>query len=501
MDCKSGYWQIKMEADNIPLTSFSAPQACRDGSKLITTTKIGDPKYDAGVMQFIKFALENNSEDRDKFRCPCYMCHNLMHHKVDVILSHLHKWEFDITYTCWYRHGEKMGGTSGHQGHTDEGDSLEDMMDQLHERVDEDPQVLEELLTDSEKPLYKDSKHSKLPATVKLYNVKVGHSVTVECFSAFLKIFKDILPPDNVFPGATYRCNVSRYKKKEGVPAKVLLYFPIISRFKRMYSNLEDAKRLTWHKFSREKEDGILRHLADSPQWRFIDAEISDFGKEERNLRLGLPSDGVEVFDASRNEMFNLRAMLFYTIQDYPAYDGWEGRWLSASKKTVYYDHRLFLPEEHEYRKLKKAFTGEKIFESRPSVSTGEEVFEKVKNIQITFGKLKKNKDALPKHGYKMCLVFWRLPYWRFLFVRHSLDLMHIEKNVFDSLIGTLLNMPKKTKDGPNARSDLEEMDIRKELHIVEEIGKRKYLPPTAYTLSKKEKVELCTSLAGVKVP
>ncbi|KNA21348.1 hypothetical protein SOVF_044130 [Spinacia oleracea] len=65
-----------------------------------------------------------------------------------------------------------MGGTSGHQGHTDEGDSLEDMMDQLHERVDEDPQVLEELLTDSEKPLYKDSKHSKLPATVKLYNVK-----------------------------------------------------------------------------------------------------------------------------------------------------------------------------------------------------------------------------------------------------------------------------------------------------------------------------------------
>ncbi|XP_056695469.1 uncharacterized protein [Spinacia oleracea] len=590
----------------------------------ITTTKIGDPKYDAGVMQFIKFALENNSEGRDKFPCPCYMCHNLMHHKVDVILSHLRKWEFDITYTCWYRHGEKMGGTSGQQGHTDEGDSLEDMMDQLHEEVDDDPHVLEELLTDSEKPLYKDSKYSKLSAIVKLYNVKVGHSVTDECFSAFLKLFKDILPPDNVLHGATYRakkmlcttdlnyekihafpndcilykdeyeslkncpqCNVSRYKKKEGVPAKVLWYFPIISRFKRMYSNSEDAKRLTWHKFGREKEDGILRHPADSPQWRFIYAEFSDFGKEERNLRLGLSTDGmnpyssisstysiwpvmlvaynlppslclkrkyimlsmlisgpkqpgndidvyltpliddlkllwekgVEVFDASRNEMINLRPMLFCTIQDYPAYsnlsghtvkgrcacpiceDGWEGRWLSPSKKTVYYDHRPFLPEDHEYRKLKKAFTGEQNFESRPSVSTGEEVFEKVKNIQITFGKLKKNKGALPKQGYKKCSVFWRLPYWRFLFVRHSLDVMHIEKNVFDSLIGTLLNMPGKTKDGLNARSDLEELDIRKELHIVEETGKRKYLPPAAYTLSKKEKIELCTSLAGVKVP
>ena len=26
MDCKSGYWQIKMEEESIPLTTFSAPQ-------------------------------------------------------------------------------------------------------------------------------------------------------------------------------------------------------------------------------------------------------------------------------------------------------------------------------------------------------------------------------------------------------------------------------------------------------------------------------------------
>ena len=42
---------------------------------------------------------------------------------------------------------------------------------------------------------------------------------------------------------------------------------------------------------------------------------------------------------------------------------------------------------------------------------------------------------------------------------------MHITKNVFESLFGTLLNMPERTKDGPKARSDLIHMGIREELH------------------------------------
>ena len=37
---------------------------------------------------------------------------------------------------------------------------------------------------------------------------------------------------------------------------------------------------------------------------------------------------------------------------------------------------------------------------------------------------------------------------------------MDVEKNVFDSLIGTLLDIPDKTKDTLNARLDLEEMNL-----------------------------------------
>jgi len=41
---------------------------------------------------------------------------------------------------------------------------------------------------------------------------------------------------------------------------------------------------------------------------------------------------------------------------------------------------------------------------------------------------------------------------------------MHVEKNVCDSIIGTLLNIKAKTKDIINARKDLVEMGVRFEL-------------------------------------
>ena len=47
----------------------------------------------------------------------------------------------------------------------------------------------------------------------------------------------------------------------------------------------------------------------------------------------------------------------------------------------------------------------------------------------------------------------------------NSLDVMHITKNVCESLFATLLNMLEKTKDGPKARADLLSMGIREEVH------------------------------------
>lgn len=82
----------------------------------------------------------------------------------------------------------------------------------------------------------------------------------------------------------------------------------------------------------------------------------------------------------------------------------------------------------------------------------------------------------------------------------HYLDVMHVEKNRCDSLIGTLLKITGKTKDNKNSRLDMAEMGIRKQL-APKDIGKRSYLPPTCHTLSKKEKKSFCECLHDINVP
>jgi hypothetical protein len=44
--------------------------------------------------------------------------------------------------------------------------------------------------------------------------------------------------------------------------------------------------------------------------------------------------------------------------------------------------------------------------------------------------------------------------------VHHEINVMHVEKNVCEALIGTLLDIPGKTKDTINAWMDLEEMKM-----------------------------------------
>jgi hypothetical protein len=61
---------------------------------------------------------------------------------------------------------------------------------------------------------------------------------------------------------------------------------------------------------------------------------------------------------------------------------------------------------------------------------------------------------------------FLELPYWKDLDIRHSIDVMHIEKNVYESLLRTLLNMDGKTRDHGHAQADLKKMGIRSELWL-----------------------------------
>jgi hypothetical protein len=65
------------------------------------------------------------------------------------------------------------------------------------------------------------------------------------------------------------------------VPTKVMWYFSIIPRLKRLFRNKENAKLMTWHKSDR-KQDHMLRHPADGSQWkRLIENTKILLGKQE----------------------------------------------------------------------------------------------------------------------------------------------------------------------------------------------------------------------------
>lgn len=46
--------------------------------------------------------------------------------------------------------------------------------------------------------------------------------------------------------------------------------------------------------------------------------------------------------------------------------------------------------------------------------------------------------------------IFFALPYWKDNLLQHNLDVMHIEKNVTDNILGTLLDMKEKNKRQPH---------------------------------------------------
>ena len=71
--------------------------------------------------------------------------------------------------------------------------------------------------------------------------------------------------------------------------------------------------------------------------------------------------------------------------------------------------------------------------------------------------------------------------------VRHSIDNMHVKKNVCEATLGTMLQQKSKGKDHKNAREDLKELGIRPELYA-EETDTGMDLPVAATTLSKAER-------------
>lgn len=253
--------------------------------------------------------------------------------------------------------------------------------------------------------------------------------------------------------------------------------------------------------------------------------------------------DGVKTYDAHSKQNFKMRAAVLWTINDFPAYanlSGWStkgtyacpvcatdypGTSLKASGKLCYWGHRRWLPANHPSRSMKAKFNGEMEFKGPPKRMSGSEIVQQLslyhnvkfgKNRYGTDGKLILKKDTkrkrknkanevnetveLPK-GWSKISIFFRLPYWEHLKIRHNLDVMHVEKNICDNILGTFLQDPKKSKDGLKARQDLTKLGIRMNLQAVD-VGNNKFTyAASRVTMSKEEMIRFCEVLKSVKLP
>ncbi|XP_072052067.1 uncharacterized protein [Arachis hypogaea] len=176
-----------------------------------------------------------------------------------------------------------------------------------------------------------------------------------------------------------------------------------------------------------------------------IDVYLQPLIKELKELW----HDGVQILDRFKNEMFTLRAALMWTISDFSGLgnlSGWNMHYkyacptcyfntdsyrLKHDGKWCFLGHCHFLERGHKFRLSRTKFNGKHELRDSPATLTGSEILDQLEGINVSFGKE----------------------------LQTSKDVMHIEKNVFDNVLYTLLNETGRSKDNLKARKDLKEMD------------------------------------------
>ncbi|KAL6141538.1 hypothetical protein ACLB2K_059826 [Fragaria x ananassa] len=528
------------------------------------------------------------------------------------------RYGIDPDYDIWCAHGEEagpsvqvlVGESSDHIDVDYELPEVHQMYKDAHfpffdgagsSRTVSTEEDYKKKVEEAEVPLYPGckKKHTKLSATLIFYKFKADNGLADSSFDELLEVIKDMLPEVNTFPESLHtikkflkgfdlgyekidacindcclfrgekkknmqncpECNASRWKVNPrtneinaGVPAKVLRYFPIIPRIKRMFLSASNSELLTWHS-THHSQDDMMRHPVDSIQWRTVDQKWPSFASEPRNLRFGLATDGfnpyknlssthsiwpvilviynlppnvcmssenlmlsllipgpkqpgndidvylepliddlkelwtngVEMYDAYKRATFYLKAILLWTVNDFPAYGNLAGlttkgefacpvcgpdtcsKWLALANKTVYLGYRKFLAQNHPFRSKHKWFDGTKERRRRPKIFTGLAVVHALRGFKNNFGKKKKNAKKKYKKGDRSKLlkkksIFFDLPYWEVLPLRHNLDVMHIEKNVCESVLTTILDVNGKSKIENESRRDLELLELMEDI-------------------------------------
>ncbi|GKV21627.1 hypothetical protein SLEP1_g31588 [Rubroshorea leprosula] len=195
------------------------------------------------------------------------------------------------------------------------------------------------------------------------------------------------------------------------------------------------------------------------PEFTFLTLVISGPKSPSKNIDVFLHpliddlkrlwSSGIETFDSFRKQNFTIRAMLMWTITDFPRYgmvSGWSthGRlscpycmemtrafYLQYGCKICFFDcHRQFLPTSHSYRMDASQFLkGHLEFDPPPPRLDGHSVRLRVAALpDVLFGNPSVNQKILKfgeTHNWVKQSIFWELSYWGDNLIRQNLDVMH----------------------------------------------------------------------------
>ncbi|KAG8491052.1 hypothetical protein CXB51_014206 [Gossypium anomalum] len=263
-------------------------------------------------------------------------------------------------------------------------------------------------------------------------------------------------------------------------PVKVLRYFPLIPRLQRLFMSSKTAESMRWHNDQRT-DDGLLRHPADSLAWKSFDSKFPSFASDPWNVRLGLAADGFNPFKIMSTSYSTWLVVLVpYNLPP----------WICMKQS-------LFI--------LSMIIPGEKLREDESTPITQTRRSSRDESMMnLTRDDDESDEEDDPNEAElwkKRRSIFFELPYWEHNILRHNLDVMHIEKNVCENIIGTILNVDGKSKDNLQSRLDLVDMRIRCDLHP-QVLPNGKYrLPPSIFSMSKKEKEVFCMVLKDIKVP
>ncbi|GJW13218.1 putative transposon, En/Spm-like protein [Tanacetum coccineum] len=464
--------------------------------------------------------------------CLCTKCLNHIEHKVEEVQYHLYRHGIDISYTKWTKHGEEdepsisapkpVNATTEFVDDMDfayiptDGPATVEMVNATKDNFDVDDLVkFQELLLDAEKPLYEGCPDfTKLSAIVKLLNLKGKYGASDKFFTELLRLIKKMLPAGNEMKddkdlNACRTCGISRWKVYnkthkvyENIPAKAWRTidekFPKIAKDPRNLRLGISADGVDVNTGNRHHSVWpVLTVIYNLPPWlcmkrKFImlSVLISRYPGNDIDVFLEplvddlhtLFETGVDTYDASTKENFNLRAIMLWMINDYPAlgtlcgclYSGFKGCVvcgkdihcvrLSASSKQSYAGHRRYLPYNHPFRRQKKAFNGQQEFQLAPNPLTKEQIYNAVQHIENKWGKGKRTNNKTLENQEDTRGRGGKIQKQKRKTTKEE------EKNFCESLVGNLLNIPGKTKDGMNAQLDLAELGIKPELFARQEV-------------------------------